>query len=104
MRIDHFWNTEILPLRSIDSLVLIVSHGGVISFLQQYLMGHDYSIHESFIGDSKEARNYEVKNCSITEITLGEGGPGKFMRIGDADHVVGALGSMYSKQLENSIG
>jgi len=104
MRIQHFWKTEIIPLRSTDSVILIVSHGGIISLLQKYLTGHGYYIDESLVGNSGEPGNYEVKNCSITEIILGESGPGKFIRIGDADHVVGALGSMYSQQLKNSIG
>ena len=67
-------------------------------------MGRDYHIHELWRDKSKQLRNYEVRNCSITEITLGNNGPGKFIRVGDADHVAGALGSMYSRHLENSTG
>jgi hypothetical protein len=45
---------------------------------------------------------WEVRNCSITEIVLGEKEPGEFVRIGDWEHLAKYV---YTKErLENSTG
>lgn len=35
-------------------------------------------------------REYEVRNCSISEIILKERGPGEFIRMGDWSHIIQA--------------
>ena len=98
-RIGSFWRTEIHPLRKSDAVILIVSHGGLISTLRRYLLSHNYRIHES-IKDTQ----WEVPNCSISEVMLGEKGPGEFIRFGDWDHLH-EKASIYSlNRLENSTG
>ena len=54
--------------------------------------------------DQREIRDNEVRNCSITEIMLGEKGPGEFVRMGDWDHIMGSFTELYQERLENSTG
>jgi broad specificity phosphatase PhoE len=96
-RISNFWRTEIRPLRKTDATILIVSHGGLISTLRHYLLSHNYRVHESI-----KYTRWEVPNCSISEIILGEKGPGEFIRFGDWHHLRKALDSQ--DRLENSTG
>ena len=106
-RMDHFWKMEILPLRKTDAVVLLVTHGGIISVLRKYLMGMNYGMHESLKERVEEESDFwEVRNCSITEVLLGDKGPGEFIRMGDWDHVLDAFTeAQYTKdQLENSTG
>lgn len=78
-----------------------MSHGGIINLLRDYLIARNYAIHDSL---DKEKR-FEVRNCSITEVVLGENGPGQFIRMGDWDHILEYLDSEYASQrLENSTG
>jgi broad specificity phosphatase PhoE len=95
-----------MPLRKTESIVLLVSHGGIISVLQRYLLGHNYGFPGSlFLGTKNK---WEVKNCSITEITLsGDKGPGEIIRMGDWDHVLKGMTSTDTEKdqrLENSTG
>src|SRR5271169_6651021 len=69
-RLDKFWKTEILPLRKTDATVLIVSHGGIISVMRKYLLGLNYRFHKSLVKETNDF--WEVRNCSITEIVLGD--------------------------------
>ena len=80
-----------------------MSHGGVISVLRKYLIGLGYRIHSSLTSQAEDF--WEVRNCSITEVHLGDRGPGEFVRMGDWDHVLDSLNSMYTRErLENSTG
>ena len=102
-RLHKFWKTEILPLRKTDAIVLLVSHGGVISVLRKYLIRNNYRVDDS----SNNSKNdfWEVRNCSITEIRLGERGPGEFLRMGDWGHIVQEATTEDTKErLENSTG
>ena len=64
-------------------------------------MARNYRIHDSV--DTQ--KGFEVRNCSITEVVLGENGPGEFVRMGDWDHILEELDSEYAtKRLENSTG
>jgi len=102
-RLDKFWKTEILPLRKTDSTVLIVSHAGIISVLRKYLMGLNYRFHGSLLKQTNDF--WEVRNCSITEIVLGNKGPGEFIRMGDWEHILQYAISEYTEEkLENSTG
>lgn len=96
-RVERFWKTEILPLRHTDSNVLVVSHGGVISSLRKYLLGFNYKVDESLMASSTDF--WEVRNCSITEISIGDKGPGKFIRMGASGHLLGE-----TEDLANSTG
>ena len=81
-------------------MVLIVSHGGVISVLRQYLLGNGYRLHDSL---AREAPDFwELRNCSITEVNVGEQEPGEFIRLGDWDHIASAFNC--HERLENSTG
>ena len=92
-----------MPLRKTDSVVLLVSHGGIISVLRKYLIGQNYKLHESIMTDKPDL--WEVRNCSITEIVLEEKGPGEFVRMGDWEHVAKYAMNEYAKErLENSTG
>jgi hypothetical protein len=57
---------------------------------------------------NREFPNYdhEVRNCSITEIEIGEKGPGEFIRHGDWSHIFKALESdpKELEELEDSTG
>jgi broad specificity phosphatase PhoE len=101
---DNFWKKEILPLRKTDAVVLLVSHAGIISVLRKYLMSMNYRIHES-LKEREEQKNdfWEVRNCSITEVLLGDKGPGEFIRMGDWDHILDAL-THAKDRLANSTG
>ena len=80
-RIGTFWEKEMLPLRNTDSVVLLVTHGGLISALRKYLMSRNYKVVPSI-------NTSEVRNCSITEIVIGERGPGEFVRMGNWQHII----------------
>jgi len=68
-------------------------------------MSRNYKVHESVICEPGELRDWEFRNCSITEILLEEKGPGVFTRIGDWEHILDALDTLYTKErLENSTG
>ena len=82
----------------------MVSHGGIISVLRKYLTGKNYRIDESLIR-AKQDDLFEVRNCSITEIVLGDKGPGEFVRMGDWEHIIQYVTEENSKgRLENSTG
>jgi broad specificity phosphatase PhoE len=98
-RISNFWKTEIRPMAKTDAIVLIVSHGGLISMMRRYLLGLNYRVHESITNNQ-----WEVPNCSISEIVLGEKGPGEFIRFGDWDHLDQGSGSHSIDRLANSTG
>jgi broad specificity phosphatase PhoE len=97
IRVERFWKTEILPLRNTDSNVLIVSHGGILSSLRKYLLERNYKIDESLMASATDF--WEVRNCSVTEISIGEKGPGKFIRMGASGHLLGK-----TEDLANSTG
>ena len=103
-RIASFWQSKILPLRATEAIVLIVSHGGVIARLRDYLQGQNYRVKEAARGE--DSWNWEVRNCSISEIVLGTDEPGELIRTGDYKHLVNieTLNSMHSNRLENSTG
>lgn len=102
-RITKFWKTEILPLRKTEAIVLLVSHGGIISVLRKYLIGNNYRVDDSLMNSKNDF--WEVRNCSITEIQLGEKGPGEFIRIGDWEHIIQEGTTDCTKEpLENSTG
>ena len=87
-----------MPLRNTDAIVLIVSHGGIISTLQKWLLKSNYTLNDSLKASSADC--WEVRNCSITEISLvGERGPGVFVRIGVYEHLLNQ-----TEELENSTG
>jgi len=97
-RVGRFWKDEILPLRKTDSLVLVVSHGGIISALRKYLLERNYKFDESLMASATDF--WEVRNCSVTEISIvGEKGPGKFIRMGASGHLLGK-----SENLASSTG
>ena len=101
-RLERFWETEIVPLRQTEALVLLVSHGGTISTLRKLLIKRfGYRLHTSLTPNGiLDPNSSELRNCSITEIILdGERGPGEFIRLGDWQHLVDA-----SYELENSTG
>jgi broad specificity phosphatase PhoE len=93
-------------LRKTDAIVLIVSHGGIISVLRKYLIGLNYRVHESLKEQQEERDFWEVRNCSITEVVIGEKGPGEFIRMGDWDHILDLYtGAQFARdRLENSTG
>ena len=102
-RLDKFWKTEILPLRNTDATVLLVSHGGVISVLRKYLIRNNYRVDDSLMNSRHDF--WEVRNCSITEIRLGEKGSGEFIRMGDWGHIIQeATADVTRERLENSTG
>ena len=77
---------------------MIVSHGGTISALRKWLLKSNYTLDNSLIASGADF--WEVRNCSITEIRLaGENGPGRFVRMGDYEHLLGQ-----TAELENSTG
>jgi broad specificity phosphatase PhoE len=78
--------------------VLIVTHGGIIASLRKYLLGRNYIIDESSM--SAMTDSWDVRNCSITEISIvGEKGPGRFVRMGAYHHLLD-----HTAELENSTG
>jgi broad specificity phosphatase PhoE len=81
----------------------LVSHGGVISVLRKYLIGNNYQVDDSLMNSRNDF--WEVRNCSITEIQLGEKGAGKFIRMGDWGHILQEGTAACTKErLENSTG
>jgi broad specificity phosphatase PhoE len=97
-RVERFWKTEILPLRHTDSNVLVVSHGGILSTLRKHLLEQrNYKVDESLMASATDF--WEVRNCSVTEISIGEKGPGKFIRMGASGHLLGK-----TEDLANSTG
>jgi broad specificity phosphatase PhoE len=83
----------------------VVSHGGIIGTLRKHLLGKNYTIHDSLRCEAGERQKWEVYNCSITEITLDEEGPGEFITIGYVDHILNAERKRYDEQrLESSTG
>jgi len=104
-RLDRFWTNVVLPLRKTEAIVLIVSHGGIISVLRKYLMAQNYGIHDSLMCGPGERYDFEVRNCSISEIVLEERGPGEFIKLGSWDHIMQALDTLDTKdRLKNSTG
>ena len=102
-RVDNFWKTEILPLRKTDAIVLLVCHGGIISVLRKHLIRNNYRVDDSLMNSKNDF--WEVRNCSITEIQLGEKGPGEFIKMGDWEHIIQEATAEYTKErLENSTG
>jgi hypothetical protein len=68
-------------------------------------MAHNYRIHDSLRCAPGQTRDFEVRNCSISEILLEEKGPGEFIKMGDWDHIIQALDSFdISERLKNSTG
>jgi broad specificity phosphatase PhoE len=105
-RIASFWETELLSLRATKAIVLIVSHGGVINRLKEYLKSQNYRIRESARVLTEESWNWEVRNCSISEIVVGTHGPGEIIRTGDCQHFnTDEVSSfIHVGRLENSTG
>ena len=86
-RVAGFWRDMILPLRGTGSSILIVTHGGPIRRLKEYLREEGYRIHSSVNSDSTDPWSWESKHCSIFEIILDKNGPGEYVRIDDCRHL-----------------
>jgi len=89
-RLHEFWRDNILPFRDTDATVLIVTHAGLVGKLRKNLLGQGYTVHPSLQYRSGNARILELRNCSITEIFIPKTGPGKFIRIGEWEHLCSA--------------
>lgn len=71
--------------------------------LRKYLLRLGYGLHESVEADKHDI--WEVRNCSITEVALGEKEPGEFLRLGASGHIMEYAITEYAKErLENSTG
>ena len=91
-RLDEFWGYEILSLRDTEVTILLVTHGGLIGTLRKYLFGRGYTIHPALKFPSRNLRIPELRNCSITEISIPKKGPGEFIRMGEWEHLCSAYG------------
>jgi broad specificity phosphatase PhoE len=98
-RVGEFWEKEIVLLPMTDAIVLIVTHGGIIGRLREYLNSQNWQLYQSETVERTEWRKAEVSNCSITEIIVDTEGRWKVLRAGDCDHLKG-----YDSKLENSTG
>jgi hypothetical protein len=49
-----------------------------------------------------QIRDFEVRNCSISEIILEERGPGEFIKMGDWSHIIQAYEEDTNDCLEDS--
>ena len=100
---EFFWKSEILTRRSNpEEIVLIVSHAAVIASLITYLISINYS--RKKINQTFPEFDREVRNCSITEIEIGEKGPGEFIRHGDWSHIYTSMLIDPNEELDNSTG
>lgn len=102
-RVGNFWNSELVPLRATEAIILMVSHGGVIARLNEFLKSENYIVRESAVHEMKNSGGWEVRNCSISEVVLDAHGPGEIVRGGDCEHL-GSMGEICGKRLENSTG
>jgi len=85
-RIDHWWNTMIQKLSSLENQlhnVLIVSHGGWIQALVNTL------INTKELTVAKGVRTHgRLSNVCITVIETDGGGKGTLVKFGDVSHLV----------------
>jgi broad specificity phosphatase PhoE len=105
-RVGEFWEQQILPLRLANPIVLIITHGGIIGRLREYLNSRNCQLNQSGTEGKEEWRKEEVRNCSISEILVDGEGRWKILRAGDYDHLKNddSLNSLISRKLENSTG
>jgi broad specificity phosphatase PhoE len=102
-RVGSFWNTELVPLCATEAIVLIVSHGGIIARLNEYLKTENYTIRESVLKEMSDSWSWEVRNCSISEVSLDAQGSGEIIRAGDCEHL-NSIEDIRRDRLENSTG
>jgi broad specificity phosphatase PhoE len=101
-RVGVFWKTEILPMSATDATVLIVTHGGIIGRLREYLEFENYKIRDSARSESDGSWKAELRNCSILEVEMCADGCGEIVRNGDYKHLLKS--TVETSRLENSIG
>jgi broad specificity phosphatase PhoE len=87
-RVARFWENRICPLRRTDAIVLLVTHGAVITGILRYLRSQNYRIHDS-IKRSEVDWDKTAKHCSITEVALDFDGLGEIITVGAMDHLLG---------------
>lgn len=87
-RIAKFWEGTILPLRrEKETMVLIVTHHGIINRLKEYLRSQHYQIHHSATTGLKDPWGFKIPNCSISEVVLEANEAGELVRAGDISHL-----------------
>jgi broad specificity phosphatase PhoE len=101
-RVGAFWESEILPLRSTEAIVLIVTHGGIIGRMREYFQSQNYTIRESARSENDGSWKAELRNGSILEVVLHADIPGEVVRNGDYKHLI--AGAVDASRLENSTG
>jgi broad specificity phosphatase PhoE len=84
-----------------DATVLIVTHGGIIGRLREYLECENYAIRDSARSESGSWKA-ELRNCSILEVVICPDGYGEIVRNGDFRHLLKS--TVDTSRLENSIG
>jgi broad specificity phosphatase PhoE len=85
-----------------EAIVLIVTHGGIIGRLREYLESQNYAIRDSARSQNDGSWKAELRNCSILEIVIPADGPGEIVRNGDYRHLI--TGTVDASRLENSTG
>jgi broad specificity phosphatase PhoE len=85
-----------------DATVLLVTHGGIIGRLREYLESENYTICDSARSESDGSWKAELRNCSILEIVMDADGRGEIVRNGDYKHLL--KNNVDTSRLENSVG
>lgn len=102
LRVATFWETKILPLQTAEATVLIVTHGGIIGRLREYLESQNYRIRDSAMSGNDGSWKAELRNCSILKVILPADGVREIVRNGDYRHLL--ADTVDASRLENSTG